>query len=242
MANATAAADSSSASSSTSGRSKVYDSATDTALTAHKTGDDDRTSDKVTRPWSHGGNVAQVMAATALGQLDYSVTGVPVEGKLARIRKGDGHSKRKDMVNTATATAFSTALVDLNLVNLEVLKAHPSTMLAKFAPHGTSLNSSSGGSSSEAVAKPRASELTRVFNIVNEAKESGITLEAAGGAAVLPVLDALVKDGRVRRVFDMMQVRWVDTNLSELWDIQPLQQHQQRKQQLHPALAATAAA
>jgi hypothetical protein len=39
-----------------------------------------------------------------------------------------------------------------------------------------------------------------------------------------------------------MQVRWVDTNLSELWDIQPLQQHQQRKQQLHPALAATAAA
>eukprot|EP00953_Heterococcus_sp_UTEX-ZZ885_P002226 1722-Heterococcus_DN1.PRE.1 len=74
MANATAAADSSSASSSTSGRSKVYDSATDTALTAHKTGDDDRTSDKVTRPWSHGGNVAQVMAATALGQLDYSVT------------------------------------------------------------------------------------------------------------------------------------------------------------------------
>jgi hypothetical protein len=34
----------------------------------------------------------------------------------------------------------------------------------------------------------------------------------------------------------------VDTNLSELWDIQPLQQHQQRTQQLHPALAATAAA
>jgi hypothetical protein len=38
------------------------------------------------------------------------------------------------------------------------------------------------------------------------------------------------------------QVRWVDTNLSELWGIQPLQQHHQRKQQLHPALAATAAA
>eukprot|EP00953_Heterococcus_sp_UTEX-ZZ885_P002228 1723-Heterococcus_DN1.PRE.1 len=206
MANATAAADSSSASSSTSGRSKVYDSATDTALTAHKTGDDDRTSDKVTRPWSHGGNVAQVMAATALGQLDYSVTGVPVEGKLARIRKGDGHSKRKDMVCTAAATtAIITALVDLNLVKLEVLKAHPSTMLAKFAPQATSQHSSSSGSSSEAVSKPRASELTRVFNIVNEAKESGITLEAAGGAAVLPVLDALVKEGRVRRVFDMMQ-------------------------------------
>jgi isopentenyl diphosphate isomerase/L-lactate dehydrogenase-like FMN-dependent dehydrogenase len=80
-------------------------------------------------------------------------------------------------------------------------------MLAKFAPQATCPHSISSGSSSEAVAKPRASELTRVFNIVNEAKESGITLEAAGGAAVLPVLDALVKDGRVRRVFDMMQVR-----------------------------------
>jgi hypothetical protein len=97
--------------------------------------------------------------------------------------------------------------VDLSLVKLEVLKAHPSTMLAKFAPQAVSQHSSSSGSSSETVAKPRASELTRVFNIVNEAKESGITLEAAGGAAVLPVLDALVKEGRVRRVFDMMQVR-----------------------------------
>jgi hypothetical protein len=71
-------------------------------LVLHKAGDN------LTRPWSHGGNVAQVMAATALGQLDYSVTGVPVEGKLARIRKGDGHSKRKDMVciviNAATST------------------------------------------------------------------------------------------------------------------------------------------
>jgi hypothetical protein len=94
--------------------------------------------------------------------------------------------------------------VDLNLFKLEVLKAQPSTMLAKFAPQATSLHSSS--SSSEAVAKPRTSELTRVFNIVNDAKESGITLEAAGGAAVLPVLDALVQEGRVRRVFDMMQV------------------------------------
>jgi hypothetical protein len=76
-------------------------------LVQHKTGDN------FTRPWSHGGNVAQVMAATALGQLDYSITGVPVEGKLARIRKGDGHSKRKDMVCTAEmiiTTAIITAL------------------------------------------------------------------------------------------------------------------------------------
>jgi hypothetical protein len=69
-----------------------------------------QTGDNFVRPWSHGGNVAQVMAATALGQLDYSVTGVPVEGKLARIRKGDGHSKRKDMVCTATTTAIITAV------------------------------------------------------------------------------------------------------------------------------------
>jgi isopentenyl diphosphate isomerase/L-lactate dehydrogenase-like FMN-dependent dehydrogenase len=81
-------------------------------------------------------------------------------------------------------------------------------MLAKFAPQAASVHSGSSGSSSEAVPKPRASELTRVFNIVNEAKESGITLEAAGGARVLPVLDALVREGRVRRVFDMMQVRF----------------------------------
>jgi hypothetical protein len=70
--------------------------------------------DNFTRPWSYGGNVAQVMAATALGQLDYSVTGVPVEGKLARIRKGDGPSKRKDMVRTdTTTTAIITAVCDM---------------------------------------------------------------------------------------------------------------------------------
>jgi hypothetical protein len=72
----------------------------------------------------------------------------------------------------------------------------------------------------ETVAKPRASELTRVFNIVNDAKESGITLEAAGGAAALPVLDALVKEGRVRRVFDMMQVR-VSTSSTIMPNIVP---------------------
>jgi hypothetical protein len=104
---------------------------------------------------------------------------------------------------------YGVQLVDLNIVKLEVLKAQPSTMLAKFAPQATSLHRSSSGSSSEAVSKPRASELTRVFNIVNDAKESGITLEAAGGAAVLPILDALVREGRVRRVFDMMQVRFL---------------------------------
>jgi hypothetical protein len=71
----------------------------------HKTGDN------FTRPWSHGGNVAQVMAATALGQLDCSVTGVPVEGKLARIRKGDGHSKRKDMVCIVTNQLSSLILL-----------------------------------------------------------------------------------------------------------------------------------
>jgi hypothetical protein len=65
------------------------------------------TDDKFVRPWSHGGDVAQVMAATALGQLNYSITGVPVEGKLVRIRKGDGHSKRKDMVSAVTtSTSF----------------------------------------------------------------------------------------------------------------------------------------
>jgi hypothetical protein len=71
-----------------------------------------QTGDNFVRPWSHGGNVAQLMAATALGQLDYSVTGVPVEGKLARIRKGDGHSKRKDMacIVTITTTAIVTAV------------------------------------------------------------------------------------------------------------------------------------
>jgi hypothetical protein len=61
-----------------------------------------KSDDKFVRPWSHGGNVAQVMAATALGQLNYSITGVPIEGKLVRIRKGDGHSKRKDMVSAVT--------------------------------------------------------------------------------------------------------------------------------------------
>jgi hypothetical protein len=67
--------------------------------------------DKFIRLWSHGGNVAQVIAATALGQLDYSVTGVPVEGKLARIRKGDGHSKRKDIVSTAATTTATNIAV-----------------------------------------------------------------------------------------------------------------------------------
>jgi hypothetical protein len=83
-------------------------------------------------------------------------------------------------------------------------------MLATCSPHAASLYSSSSDSSSSnvAVSKPRASEQARVFELVNEAKESGITLEAAGGAAVLPILDALVEADRVRRVFDMMQVRY----------------------------------
>ena len=95
-------------------------------------------------------------------------------------------------------------------LNLEVFKPQTTTVLATCSPHAASLYSSSSDSSSSSVAvsKPRASELARVFELVNEAKESGITLEAAGGAAVLPILDALVEADRVRRVFDMMQVRY----------------------------------